>query len=160
MMTVDEKGEELESYPLTNRRTSVSMQHIPSSSLLKELAEKSTFNEDIEEGGKANDTKSVENLNDSEVKKSQEEKVPNNTESYTEDESQNFSSETTSMLKGNNDATKENVVSPQISIVVQDALSEKEGGKVTQDDVKIEPANKQSGCLKKLKNLSIIKLWR
>ena len=154
MTTVDEKGEDLQNYPLKKRRTSVSMQHIPSNSLLKELGDANLQGEKIEEAeGKENE--------------SQSKNVPSNTESYLEnttaiDESQN---ETTAMLKAKDDATSDKKCSPssdttvpQVSIVISGAEDKQPGG--NDIDVEVKEAKKKSGCLKKMQNLIIVKLWR
>ena len=151
MMTVDEKGEDLQNYPLKKRRTSVSMQHIPSTSLLKELGDAHT--EKIEEESKHTGTKE---------KVSHCKNVPNNTESYVEntttiDESQN---EATAMLKVKDQSTidRKDAVTPQVSIVISGADHKQRGR--TEDDIEIKETRKKSGCLKKMQNLVIVKLFR
>ena len=154
MVTVEENGEDLQKYPLKKRRTSVSMQHIPSSSLLKDLGDTSLHGEKIEE------TEGKEN-------ESQCKTVPSNTESYVEnttgiDESQ---TETTAMLKVKDDATSErksaspsDATVPQVSIVISDA-EDKQQGK-NDNDAEVKETTKKSGCLKKMQNLIIVKLFR
>ena len=154
MVTVDEGGEELQNYPLKKRRTSVSMQHIPSSSLLKkELGDPDAHGEKIEEEDKKTDANKSE---------SQCKNVPSNPESYVEnttgiDESQN---EETAMLKVKNDVTVDRnaATMPQVSIVISGADDKQRGGK--EDDVEIKDTAKKSGCLEKIQTLLIVKLWR
>ena len=152
MVTVDEKGEDLQNYPLKKRRTSVSMQHIPSSSLLKELGDADAYSEKIEEESKHADT----NDNESQCKN-----VPSNTESYVEnttaiDESQN---EATAMLKVKDDATidRKDATTPQVSIVISGADDKQRSN---EDEVQNKETAKKSGCLKKMQNLLIVKLFR
>ena len=151
MVTVEENGEDLQSYPLKKRRTSVSMQHIPSSSLLKELVDANLRGEKIEETeGKENESRCKT--------------VPSNTESYVEnttgiDGSQN---ETTAMLKVKDEATSDrksaspsDATVPQVSIVISGAEDRQQPGR-NDDEVEV----KKSGCLKKMQNLIIVKLFR
>ena len=149
LSTVDEKGEDLKNYPLKKRRTSVSMQHIPSSSLLKELDVTDAHRENIEEEEKAN--------GGHEEEKSQRDNVPSNKDSYVKsatecDESHN---EKAVMLSENDDviikdaATQNGSAVPQVSIVVPE----------TEEDVSATKT-KTAGCLKKLKNLLVFQLLR
>ena len=142
------KGEDLKNYPLKKRRTSVSMQHIPSSSLLKELDVTDAHSENIEEEEKANGGPE---------EKPQRDNVPSNKDSYIKsatecDESHN---EKAVMLSENDDViikdatTQNGSTVPQVTIVVPE----------TEEDVSATKT-KTAGCLKKLKNLLVFQLLR
>ena len=154
MVTVEENGEDLQNYPLKKRRTSVSMQHIPSSSLLKELGDANLHGEKIEE------TEGKEN-------ESQCKTVPSNTESYVENTTgiDEYQTETTAMLKVKYDATSDrksaspsDATVPQVSIVISGA-EDKQPGR-NDNDVEVKETAKKSGCLEKMQSLIIVKLFR